>query len=32
MALKMGYNVIDADWAVVALTRDAVVVSDKRAW
>ena len=30
MALKMGFNVIDAGWAVVALTRDAVVVCDKR--
>ena len=30
MALKMGYNVIDAGWAVVALTRDALVVCDKR--
>lgn len=30
MALKMGFNVIDAGWAVVALTRDALVVCDKR--
>ena len=29
MALKMGYNAIDAGWAVIPLTRDAVVVSDK---
>ena len=32
MALKMGYNVIDAGWAVIPLTRDAVVVSGKNAW
>lgn len=32
MALKMGYNVIDAGWAVIPLTRDAVVVSSQRAW
>lgn len=32
MALKMGYNVIDAGWAVIPLTRDAVVISDKNAW
>lgn len=32
MALKMGYNCIDAGWAVIPLTRDAVVVSAKRAW
>lgn len=30
MALKMGYNTIDAGWAVIPLTRDAVVVSSKR--
>lgn len=30
MALKMGYNVIDAGWAVIPLTRDAVVVCGKR--
>lgn len=32
MALKMGYNVIDAGWAVIPLTRDAIVVSDKNNW
>lgn len=32
MALKMGYNVIDAGWAVIPLTRDAVVISDKNSW
>ncbi len=32
MALKMGYNTIDAGWAVIPLTRDAVVISDKRQW
>ena len=32
MALKMGYNVIDAGWAVIPLTRDAVVVSSKNNW
>ena len=32
MALKMGYNVIDAGWAVIPLTRDAVVISRKRSW
>ena len=32
MALKMGYNVIDCGWAVIPLTRDAVVVSNKRAF
>ena len=32
MALKLGYNVIDAGWAVIPITRDALVVSDKRAW
>lgn len=32
MALKMGYNVIDAGWAVIPLTRDAVVISGKNAW
>ena len=32
MALKMGYNTIDAGWAVIPLTRDAVVISDKRVW
>lgn len=32
MALKMGYNCIDAGWAVIPLTRDAVVISNKRAW
>lgn len=32
MALKMGYNTIDAGWAVIPLTGDAVVVSDKNAW
>ena len=32
MALKMGYNVIDAGWAVIPLTRDAVVVSAKNAF
>lgn len=32
MALKMGYNVIDAGWAVIPLTRDALIVSDKRQW
>ena len=32
MALKMGYNVIDAGWAVIPLTRDAIVVSDKKVW
>ena len=32
MALKMGYNTIDAGWAVIPLTRDAVVVSSKNAW
>ena len=30
MALKMGFNTIDAGWAVVPITRDAVVVSAKR--
>lgn len=30
MALKMGYNTIDCGWAVVPITRDAVVVSAKR--
>ena len=29
LALKMGYNVIDAGWAVIPLTRDAVIVSNK---
>lgn len=32
MAIKMGYNTIDAGWAVIPLTKDAVVVSSKRAW
>lgn len=32
MALKMGYNTIDAGWAVVPLTRDAVIMSKKNAW
>jgi hypothetical protein len=32
MALKMGYNTIDAGWAVIPLTRDAVVVSVQNAW
>ena len=32
MALKMGYNVIDAGWAVIPLTRDAVVISGKNEW
>lgn len=32
MALKMGYNVIDAGWAVIPLTRDAVVMSNKNNW
>ena len=32
MALKMGYNTIDAGWAVIPLTRDAVVMSDKKNW
>lgn len=32
MALKMGYNTIDAGWAVIPLTRDAVVISDKNNW
>lgn len=32
MALKMGYNTIDAGWAVIPLTRDAVVVSNKNIW
>lgn len=32
MALKMGYNTIDAGWAVIPLTGDAVVISDKNAW
>lgn len=32
MAIKMGYNSIDAGWAVIPLTKDAVVVSSKRAW
>ena len=32
MALKMGYNTIDAGWAVITLTRDAVVMSDKNNW
>ena len=32
MALKMGYNVIDAGWTVVPLTRDAVVMSNKNNW
>lgn len=32
MALKMGYNTIDAGWAVIPLTRDAVVISDTNAW
>ena len=34
MALRMGYNVIDAGWAVIPLTRDAVVVSNRtiNAW
>lgn len=32
MALKMGFNVIDAGWAVIPLTRDALVVSRRRAW
>ena len=32
MALKMGYNTIDAGWAVIPLTRDAVVISSKRTW
>ena len=32
MALKMGYNTIDAGWAVIPLTRDAVVVSAKNVW
>ena len=30
MAIKMGYNVIDAGWAVIPLTRDALVVSNRR--
>lgn len=29
MALKLGYNTIDAGWAVIPLTRDAVVVSSQ---
>ena len=32
MAIKMGYNVIDAGWAVIPLTRDAVVVQNRKAW
>jgi hypothetical protein len=32
MALKMGYNTIDAGWAVIPLTRDAVVMSNKNSW
>lgn len=32
MALKMGYNTIDAGWAVIPLTRDAVVISNKKNW
>ena len=32
MALKMGFNTIDAGWAVIPLTRDAVVISDKKNW
>lgn len=32
MALKMGYNTIDAGWAVIPLTRDAVVISDRNSW
>lgn len=32
MALKMGYNTIDAGWAVIPLTRDAIVMSDKNSW
>ena len=32
MALKMGYNVIDAGWAVIPLTRDALVISRRRQW
>lgn len=32
MALRMGYNTIDAGWAVIPLTRDAVVVSSRNAW
>ena len=32
MALKMGYNAIDAGWAIVALTRDAIVMSNKNSW
>lgn len=32
MALKLGYNTIDAGWAVIPLTRDAVVMSNKNAW
>lgn len=31
MALKMGYNTIDCGWAVIPITRDAIVVSAKRA-
>lgn len=30
MAIKMGYNVIDAGWAVIPLTRDALVVTNRR--
>ena len=32
MALKMGYNTIDAGWAVIPLTRDAIVMSNKNSW
>ena len=32
MALKMGYNAIDAGWSLIVLTRDAVIVSDKNNW
>lgn len=32
MALKMGYNTIDAGWAVIPLTRDAIVMSNRNNW
>lgn len=32
MALKMGYNVIDAGWAIIPITRDAVITVRKKAW
>lgn len=32
MAIKMGYNTIDAGWAVIPLTRDAIVISNKNDW